>query len=130
MVFGMTETIILPSLSAPIPTQLRLSFCEATPRDLKRWIANLPKANIGETARQLYQGLGELNQLLTPSDNRMHLLELLRPEVYYVCKHLERYFLHQGLSLMSARARSPISVRRCKANWPSATNRSSCVSSR
>jgi hypothetical protein len=71
MVFGMTETIILPSLSAPIPTQLRLSFCEATPRDLKRWIANLPKANIGETARQLYQGLGELNQLLTPSDNRM-----------------------------------------------------------
>lgn len=99
MVFGMTETIILPSLSAPIPTQLRLSFCEATPRDLKRWIANLPKANIGETARQLYQGLGELNQLLTPSDNRMHLLELLRPEVYYVCKHLERHFLHQAIVL-------------------------------
>ncbi|MDI2593452.1 molecular chaperone [Pseudomonas sp. 681] len=95
----MTETIILPSLSAPIPTQLRLSFCEATPRDLKRWIANLPKANIGETARQLYQGLGELNQLLTPSDNRMHLLELLRPEVYYVCKHLERHFLHQAIVL-------------------------------
>ena len=86
-------------LRAPIPTQLRLSFCEATPRDLKRWIANLPKANIGETARQLYQGLSELNQLLTPSDNRLQLLELLRPEVYYVCKHLEQHFLHQSIVL-------------------------------
>ncbi|MBK5352856.1 molecular chaperone [Pseudomonas sp. TH41] len=86
-------------LRAPIPTQLRLSFCEATPRDLKRWIANLPKANIGEMARQLYQGLGELNQVLTPSENRLQLLELLRPEVYYVCKHLERHFLHQAIVL-------------------------------
>ena len=88
-----------PQLSVPIPSQLRLSFCEATPRDLKRWIAGLPKANIGETARQLYQGLGELNQLLTPSDNRLHLLELMRPEVYFVCQHLERHFLHQAIML-------------------------------
>ncbi|MFW0756542.1 molecular chaperone [Pseudomonas sp. H11T01] len=86
-------------LRSPIPTQSRLSFCEATPRDLKRWIASLPKANIGETARQLYQGLAELNQLLTPSANRLQLLELLRPEVYYVCKHLERHFLNQAIVL-------------------------------
>ncbi len=99
MVFGMSQTISSPLLSAPTPTQSRLSFCEATPRDLKRWIAGLPKANIGETARQLYQGLGELNQLLTPSDNRLQLLELLRPEVYFVCQHLERHFLHQAIML-------------------------------
>ena len=99
MVFGMSQTISPPQLRAPTPTQSRLSFCEATPRDLKRWIADLPKANIGETARQLYQGLGELNQLLTPSDNRLQLLELLRPEVYFVCQHLERNFLHQSIML-------------------------------
>jgi hypothetical protein len=99
MVFGMSQTISPLLLSAPTPTQTRLSFCEATPRDLKRWIAGLPKANIGETARQLYQGLGELNQLLTPSDNRLQLLELLRPEVYFVCQHLERHFLHQAILL-------------------------------
>src|SRR5450830_1833504 len=86
-------------LRAPTPTQLSLSFCDATPRDLKRWIAGLPKANLGETARLLYQGLGELNLLLTPSENRLQLLELLRPEVYYVCKHLERHFLHQAIVL-------------------------------
>ena len=95
----MSEPRSQPKLSAPTPTQLRLSFCEATPRDLKRWIAGLPKANIGETARLLYQGLGELNQLLTPSENRLHLLELLRPEVYFVCQHLERHFLHQAIML-------------------------------
>ncbi|MBV4476322.1 molecular chaperone [Pseudomonas botevensis] len=95
----MSQTIPPPQLRAPTPTQLRLSFCEANPRDLRRWIAGLPKANIGETARQLYQGLGELNQLLTPSDNRLQLLELLRPEVYFVCQHLERHFLHQAIML-------------------------------
>ncbi|WP_150602652.1 molecular chaperone [Pseudomonas fluorescens] len=95
----MSQTISPPQLRATTPTQTRLSFCEATPRDLKRWIAGLPKANIGETARQLYQGLGELNLLLTPSDNRLQLLELLRPEVYFVCQHLERHFLHQAIML-------------------------------
>ncbi|QXI01079.1 molecular chaperone [Pseudomonas monsensis] len=95
----MSQTIAPPPLRAPAPTQSHLSFCEASPRDFKRWIAGLPKANIGETARQLYQGLGELNQLLTPSDNRLQLLELLRPEVYFVCQHLERQFLHQAIML-------------------------------
>ncbi len=86
-------------LRAPTPSQMSLSFCEANPRELKRWIAALPKANIGETARQLYQGMAELNQLITASDNRLQLLELLRPEVYYVCKHLERHFLNQAIVL-------------------------------
>ncbi|ORC61917.1 molecular chaperone, partial [Pseudomonas floridensis] len=86
-------------LRAPTPTQSSLSFSEATPRDLKRWISRLPKANLGEMARQLYQGLAELNQLITPSDNRLQMLELLRPEVYFVCKHLERHFLNQAIVL-------------------------------
>jgi hypothetical protein len=86
-------------LRAPTPTQSSLTFCEATPRDLKRWISSLPKANLGEMARQLYQGLTELNQLLTPSENRLQLLELLRPEVYFVCQHLERHFLNQAIVL-------------------------------
>ncbi|MBV7563423.1 molecular chaperone [Pseudomonas sp. sia0905] len=86
-------------LRVPTPTKQGLTFCDATPRDLKRWIAGLPKANIGETARQLYQALIELNQLLTPSDNRLQLLELLRPEVYFVCQHLERHFLNQAIVL-------------------------------
>ncbi|WP_339486905.1 molecular chaperone [Pseudomonas sp. EL_65y_Pfl2_R95] len=86
-------------LRVSTPKNQSLSFCDSTPRDLKRWIAQLPKANIGETARQLYQALVEINQLLTPSENRLQLLELLRPEVHYVCQHLEKHFLNQAIVL-------------------------------
>ena len=86
-------------LRVPTPHKQSLSFCDASPRGLKRWIEALPKANIGETARQLYQALIELNQLVTPSDVRLQLLELLRPEVYFVCKQLERHFLNQSIVL-------------------------------
>jgi hypothetical protein len=50
-------------------------------------------------ARQLYQALIQLNQLRTPSENRLQLLELLRPEVQMVCHLLERNFLHRPLVL-------------------------------
>lgn len=86
-------------LRVTTPDKQSLSFCNASPRDLKHWIGKLPKANIGETARQLYQALVELNQLLTPSDNRLQLLELLRPEVSFVCTQLERHFLNQAIVL-------------------------------
>ena len=86
-------------LRVTTPDKQSLSFCNASPRDLKTWIAGLPKANIGETARQLYQALVELNQLLTPADNRLQLLELLRPEVHFVCQQLERHFLNQAIVL-------------------------------
>jgi hypothetical protein len=86
-------------LRVPTPSQQSLTFCDASPKDLKRWIAGLPKANIGETARQLYQCLVELNQLVTPAENRLQLLELLRPETYFVCQHLERHFLNQAIVL-------------------------------
>ncbi|MBA1273523.1 molecular chaperone [Stutzerimonas azotifigens] len=86
-------------LRVSTPTRQALSFCDPTVRDMKRWIAHLPKANIGETARQLYQALLEFNQLLTPSDNRLQLLELLRPEVHFVCKQLEKHFLNQPIVL-------------------------------
>jgi hypothetical protein len=86
-------------LRVPTPSKQSLSFCGATPRELKRWISHLPKANLGETARQLYQALVELNQLVTPSENRLQLLELMRPEVHFVCQHLERHFLGQSIVL-------------------------------
>ncbi|MDZ7887884.1 MAG: molecular chaperone [Pseudomonas sp.] len=86
-------------LRVPTPNKHSLTFCDASPRDLKRWVADLPKANLGETARLLYQALVELNQLITSSDTRLQLLELLRPDIYYVCQNLERHFLNQAVVL-------------------------------
>ena len=86
-------------LRVPTPDKQSLTFCDASPRDLKRWVADLPKANLGETARLLYQALVELNQLVASSDTRLQLLELLRPDIYYVCQNLERHFLNQAVVL-------------------------------
>ncbi|MBA6419713.1 MULTISPECIES: molecular chaperone [Pseudomonas] len=87
------------NLRIPQQTLSSLSFAEGTEKGISQWLANLPKANIGETARQLYQGLIELNQLELAADRRLAILELIRPEVHYVCTALSKYYLGQSIVL-------------------------------
>ncbi|MGK9066691.1 molecular chaperone [Stutzerimonas chloritidismutans] len=96
-------------LRVPKPDRQGLSFCEPTVRDLKRWLGGLPKANLGETARLLYQAMLELNQLRTSNQGRLQLLEVLRPEIHYVCRQLERYYLNQPI-VLSERPRKVASL--------------------
>jgi|GEM_PF-1684471 len=84
-----------PFLPALSPRQQKLSFCEAAPASLSHWIQSLPKANLGEMSRQIYNALIELNQLVTPADNRFGLLELLRAEVFFICQQLQPELLNQ-----------------------------------
>lgn len=86
-------------LRIPTPDSRALSFCDPSVRALETWLASLPKANLGETARRLYQAMIELNRLETPPRNRLHLLEKLRPEVDFVCRQLERHFFNQPIVL-------------------------------
>jgi len=86
-------------LRVPTPDCQELSFCEPSVRGVKRWLSGLPKANLGETARQLYQAMLELNKLRTTVQIRVQLLELLRPEIHFVCRELERYFINQPIVL-------------------------------
>lgn len=86
-------------LRTPVPELTVLSFCKPTSRELKVWIQNLPKANIGETARQLYEALIELNNFKTTAENRIQLLELMRPEVFFVTSQLEKHFLNNSIML-------------------------------
>ncbi len=73
------------------PDLASLSFAAAQPAALRGWIAELPKANLGETARRLYTALQELNRLRTPPANRQQLLELLEPEVLFICGQLQKH---------------------------------------
>lgn len=86
-------------LKVTAPAQTSLAFCKPSARHLKTWIQDLPKANIGETARLLYQALIELNNFKTPADNRIQLLELLRPEVMFINSQLEKHFLNNSIML-------------------------------
>ena len=86
-------------LRLPIPEHHHLSFCKSSVRDFKLWIANLPKANTGETARLLYHALQELNAFKTPAENRLQLLKLLRPEVLFINAQLEKHFINSSVML-------------------------------
>lgn len=87
------------NLRIPQQTLTSLSFAEASEKGISRWLENLPKANIGETARQLYQGLIELNQLKIAPDVRVAMLEKIRQDVHYVCNALAKYYLGQSIVL-------------------------------
>src|SRR5690554_1853484 len=95
----MDNTTSALHLRVPQQTLDALSFCDSHEKGISRWIADLPKANIGETARQLYKGLIEFNQLKIAPDRRLAMLELIRPEVHYVCAALSRYYLGQSIVL-------------------------------
>jgi len=89
----------LLSLQTPQQDLSSLSFCKPTARDLTTWIHGLPKANIGELARLLYQALVELNRLQATTELRFQLLEIIRPEVSFITKQLEKNHLLQSVIL-------------------------------
>lgn len=87
------------NLNIPEQTQHALSFAEHTPNAIKRWVEELPKANIGETSRQLYQAIIELNKMPLGAMERAEILEKLRPSIRFVCAELAKHFLNQSIAL-------------------------------
>ncbi|GGX45930.1 hypothetical protein [Saccharospirillum salsuginis] len=86
-------------LNIPTQTLTTLSFCDPSARQLKHWVGNLPMANIGETARQLYHAVIEFNQLSVNDASRLELMDLVRGPVHYVCQSLNQRYLNQGVVL-------------------------------
>lgn len=93
----MEGKILKPELKVPEQKTASLSFCETTPRAFRAWAEHLPMANVGESSRQLYHAIIELNQLFTPPLQRMQFLEAIREKIHFVCNELSRHFL--GLSV-------------------------------
>ncbi|EKF75961.1 hypothetical protein A11A3_00665 [Alcanivorax hongdengensis A-11-3] len=69
------------------------------PKKLQQWVDELPIMNMGETARQLYQFIQELNRLQIDSRQRLQLLEVVRPSIDHVSHTLEKHYLNQSLVL-------------------------------
>lgn len=70
-----------------------------TAKAVKQWIEALPLANSGATARLLYNGLKELNQLEVDPNQRAEILEHMRHPVAVVITSMERHVLGQALPL-------------------------------
>lgn len=69
------------------------------PKRLQAWVEELPLMNMGETSRQLYQFIQELNRLQIPFPLRFQLLEIVRPVILHVCRSLGKHYLNQSLVL-------------------------------
>ena len=77
----------------------RLTLVQAHPARLHEWAMSLPKVNVGESSRRIYQTLQELNRLRIDTRSRLGLLEALRPTVYFLCESLARHYLDQPAAL-------------------------------
>ena len=69
------------------------------PRKLKKWLANLPHANMGEMTRQIYSAVRDLNRQTMANKYRIEDMELLREPVRNIFDHLEKYFINRTLPL-------------------------------
>ncbi len=64
--------------------------------DLKKiqsWVSALPMANIGETSRQVFKTIVELNRLDVPNLNRIKTVELFRQPIAYISRNLRKHYL-------------------------------------
>ncbi|VAW85638.1 hypothetical protein MNBD_GAMMA18-372, partial [hydrothermal vent metagenome] len=67
------------------------------PKMIGRWLENLPRANIGVMAKQIYTLLVESNALKLPPSERSKLLQQLYDPIDYILKAMEKHYI--GLSL-------------------------------
>ncbi|TNC82097.1 MAG: GTPase [Oleiphilus sp.] len=87
------------NLTIPEQSLTSLSFADHSAAGIEDWTSNLPMANVGETARQLYQGIIEVNKLAMPPATRSQILETLRDPIHFISSELSKHFLNQAIAL-------------------------------
>jgi hypothetical protein len=95
----MTESEESSALDIPVQNLDAPHFCAADSRLLAQWVEQLPPGNPGDSSRQLFNALQELNSTRLDPRLRFELLEVLRPHVYSVCDSLAAHFHNQPLVL-------------------------------
>lgn len=86
--------VVSKSLGLSVPNRQKpnnKSF-SIRPKKVEAWIESLPKANLGETARQIYKLLQETNKYDLPHKERCHFLEQLRETAHYVTNAMRKHF--------------------------------------
>ena len=66
---------------------------------LTSWLNNLPRANIGATAKQLYSVLRETNKLDYPYKKRMQFLDALQECLISITESMEKHYVGANLPL-------------------------------
>lgn len=69
------------------------------PREVKHWAEQLPVANVGETARQVYKTLASFNRMEIPTLIRAEVIELFREPVRYINTNITKHYINVGFPL-------------------------------
>jgi hypothetical protein len=79
-------------LAIPERTKPTKDAFDVRPRKVEAWIAALPMANVGETARLVYTALRESNRIAFPASERTAVLENMREPLHAVTDQLRKHF--------------------------------------
>lgn len=79
--------------------QKKLTFCDGSLGGLEAWAKKLPLANVGASAKLLFQAIKELNITEMGSIQRYKMLELIRGHIYSVCQLLDKRIMKQSVNL-------------------------------
>ncbi len=90
-----------PALDLKLPEQSRAPR-ETVLNDAKkcsRWLERLPRANLGEVSRRIFNAIIDFNRIEMPAKTRLRITELFLPEVGYIVANLEKYYINSALPL-------------------------------
>ena len=93
---GSLQALSIPSQSEPPKDSFLLN-----PKEVRRWAEELPVANIGETARQVYNTLVTFNRIQVPTLVRTEAIEAFREPVNYINRNICRHYFNVGFPLSS-----------------------------
>ncbi len=86
-------------LDVPEQSKPTAASFDSRPKQVEAWIAALPMANTGESVRQIYTVLCEMNRLVISAQNRYKIMEMLREPVYQITTALKKHYINQNLPL-------------------------------
>ena len=86
-------------LNLPKRSPLEKSSFDISRIHVTTWLNDLPKANIGATAKQIYTVLRTTNTLNYPYKKRMQFLDLLRDDITLTTKAMEKHYVGVNIPL-------------------------------
>ncbi len=69
------------------------------PKKVEKWLSELPRANVGETAKLVFHTLVETNRLIYSHKERARFLEELRPTTQFVTSAMRKHFVGTSFPL-------------------------------
>lgn len=92
----MSKPLGLEVADRPKPTKGAFNISH---KSVDKWLSELPKANVGETAKLIFQALVETNRLKYSYKERSRFLEELRPTTQFVTSAMRKHFVGTSFPL-------------------------------